>query len=57
MSLERFSCPFMCPSGAWASQASGRAERRRSGDESVFTVKSSAEMQGRMTLSLNKTGL
>lgn len=34
--LESFSCPFMCPFGPRASQASGRAERRRSEDERVF---------------------
>lgn len=54
--LESFSCPFMCPFGPRASQASGRAERRRSEDERVFRVKPFAEMQGRMTLSLNYSG-
>lgn len=55
--LERFSCPFLCPFGPQASRASGRAERRRSEDERVFRVKPFAEMQGRMTLSLNYSGL
>lgn len=55
--LERFICPFMCPFGPRASQASGRAERRRSEDERAVRVKPFAEMQGRMTLSLNYSGL
>lgn len=55
--LERFSCPLMCPFGPRASQAKGRAKRRRSEDERVFRVKPFAEMQGRMTLSLNYSGL
>lgn len=55
--LERFGCPFMCPFGPWSSQASGRAKRRRSEDERVFRGKPFAEMQGRMTLSLNYSGL
>lgn len=55
--LERFSCPFLCPFGPQASQAKGRAKRRRSEDERVFRVKPFAEMQGRMALSLNYSGL